>query len=145
MTYACRICGNSDNNIVHIAKEMMFGTRELSSYVECSRCGCLQSINIKGNAKYYNNCYYSFADDPEQNRSGPVKELLKSLRNRYAVTGRGVLGRFLYAKYPNKRLQLLSRIPLTEDLHVLDVGCGSGILLYNLHHSGFRNLLGIDP
>jgi len=42
-------------------------------------------------------------------------------------------------------LKALARIPLTKQSKILDVGCGSGTLLYLLYEAGFSNVLGVDP
>ena len=35
----CKICGNTDGNKIHAAREMLFGYREEFKYIECSKCG----------------------------------------------------------------------------------------------------------
>jgi SAM-dependent methyltransferase len=67
------------------------------------------------------------------------------LRNRFAVFDEGIVGRFLYHRYPNTALRSLSKINLKTDSHILDIGCGTGSLLYSLSMLGFKNLLGVDP
>jgi SAM-dependent methyltransferase len=76
----------------------------------------------------------------------PVKRFLRRMRDRYAVFGRGVLGRFLYRRFPNEPLRSLSGVSgLTPTSRILDVGCGSGSTLFTLREMGFQALLGIDP
>jgi hypothetical protein len=38
----CHVCGNSDRNKIHTAREMMFGSREQFVYLECAECGTVQ-------------------------------------------------------------------------------------------------------
>jgi hypothetical protein len=57
----CRICGNFDDNKIYTAREMMFGFRDEFDYIECSKCGCVQIVEIPKNInKYYPPNYYSY-------------------------------------------------------------------------------------
>ena len=64
MSESCRICGNSENNRKHIAREMMFGTRERFEYLECARCGTVQLIDVPDLSRYYPEDYYAHNDAP---------------------------------------------------------------------------------
>ncbi|MGH2506899.1 MAG: class I SAM-dependent methyltransferase, partial [Ktedonobacteraceae bacterium] len=127
-------------------REMMFGYRDEFPYFECSQCGCLQIAKIPFDiAKYYPKKYYSFqlVDDHPRERA---KMLAKKLRCRYAVYGRGLIGRTIWRMFPSAvALKSLRKLDIGESCRILDVGCGSGHLLYELHTAGFRNVLGIDP
>lgn len=144
---ACKICNNSHTNKSYEARELMLGYRDRFLYFQCSNCGCLQINEIPMNmSKYYPKEYYSYNQSPLEQFDNPVKKIVKNVRNRYAIFDKGPIGRFLYGKYPNEPLRSLSGvIGLTKDARILDVGCGSGALLYTLKESGFENLLGIDP
>ena len=49
-------------------KEMIFGFRDEFTYFECSKCGCLQIMQIPRNmGKYYPSNYYSFKKLDNQN------------------------------------------------------------------------------
>ncbi len=123
---------------------MMFGLRDEFDYLECSSCKCLQIIDVPASmSKYYPANYYSFASVPPRSRL--LKFLLK-LRNRYALSGRGFIGKLLHRYSPPKLpLSSLARLELDHDARILDVGCGRGLLLNALSDMGFVNLLGIDP
>ena len=70
MSAACRICGNASDNRAHVAREMMFGTRERFDYVECARCGCLQIRDVPADlSPYYPADYYSLAAPRRRRRS----------------------------------------------------------------------------
>jgi hypothetical protein len=57
---ACAICGNDADNRIFTAREMMFGLRESFDYLECSKCGCLQQLDVPEDlSRLYDN-YYSF-------------------------------------------------------------------------------------
>lgn len=57
---------------------------------------------------------------------------------------KGFFGRLAYQRYPAEFLRSISKAGLTEDSKILDVGCGSGSLLYTLKQTGFKNCLGVD-
>jgi SAM-dependent methyltransferase len=142
----CKICNNSEGNVIYEVKEMQFGLREKFSYFQCPECGCLQIAEVPSEiSKYYPSTYYSFLSSSPEKPQYPIIRPVKTLRNRYAVSGKGIAGRLIYKLFPAGKLRMLSRIGLTEDSTVLDVGCGSGTILYDLKELGFNHLLGVDP
>jgi SAM-dependent methyltransferase len=140
----CRICGSKDNNITYEIREMMIGLREKFLYFLCSSCGCLQIAEIPNSmSKYYPSSYYSFSNEPStENR---LMKWARRERARYAVFNEGAVGKLIYEKVPNLALRSLSTLRLMQDSRILDVGCGSGSVLYALRQIGFKTLLGIDP
>jgi SAM-dependent methyltransferase len=50
-----------------------------------------------------------------------------------------------YFYFPNGAMMSVRRLNLPSNARILDVGCGSGHLLLDLKHLGFRNLAGADP
>lgn len=142
----CKICNNSNENNMYEVKEMMFGFRDKFTYFQCSICGCLQIAEVPIDmSKYYPPNYYSFLLPSPQGSKKLIKRLIKNLRNQYAVLNKGVLGKYINTFFPNEILQTLSGIHLTENSAILDVGCGTGSLLYDLKEIGFKHLLGVDP
>jgi len=141
----CRICNNEIENKEFKVKEMMFGFEDVFDYFQCANCGCLQIKEIPENiSKYYPNNYYSFNVFPNKNKYN-IKKVIKFLRDYYAVFDKGLIGKLVYKKIPNEALRSLSKIKLSKNSKILDVGCGSGYLLFSLQTIGFKNLLGIDP
>lgn len=142
-TMVCRICSNSEGNIERRARENVYGLDEEYSYVECGRCGCMQIAEIPTDmGKYYPLDYPCFA---LEEMSHSYKAYFRRARNRYAVYGTGILGKFLYARYPQEALFSMRLLNLQPSWRILDVGCGIGALLYFLREMGFHNSLGIDP
>jgi SAM-dependent methyltransferase len=146
----CRICGNAEDNRDYQVREMMFGTRESFSYLECAKCGCLQIAVIPSDmSRYYPADYYSLRSfsPPAPRGSRPVREFLRRLRDRYAVLRRGLVGRILCALVPgpDKGLHMIGHVDLPARPRILDLGCGGGRLLLKLRAIGLKDLLGVDP
>ena len=142
---SCRICGCSENSGTHSAREMMYGSREEFLYFRCGRCGCLQIAEIPDDlSRHYPKDYCSFKPSLEKRFSNTFRNVFRLSRYRYAVLRTGLFGRVLHALAPKADLDKLSHIGLTENSRVLDVGCGSGSLLYKLRSIGMKNLLGVD-
>lgn len=142
----CRICNNPHENQVYQVREMMFGLRDVFTYFQCSRCGCLQIQGFPPDmSKYYPTGYSGFSLLPYEQFKNPIEHLVRTLRDSYAVLNKGTIGKFLFDIFPNGSLRSLSRVGITKRSKILDVGCGSGFVLYSLKNLGFQNLLGIDP
>lgn len=139
----CRICGNEQENKTYEIREMMFGYKDVFRYFQCSVCNCLQIREFPPNiSEYYPKNYYSFNSVAARNK---FKEFLISLRDRYAVYRKGLVGRILYTKFPSEELSCLNVTSVQKNTKILDVGCGTGTLLNSLYNLGIKNILGIDP
>lgn len=140
MTQTCRICGGAPG-ARHIAREMMYGSREEFAYFECAACGCLQIETVPGDlARHYPKAYYSLA-------GGLPKA--PSWRRRLAADwaydrSGGVLGWLAHALRPNAEMRLLGQLGLAKTDPILDVGCGNGARVARLVQHGFSNAEGID-
>jgi len=140
----CKICGNSENNKELKLKEMMFGFRDEFTYFECSKCGCLQIVEIPRNiGKYYPSNYYSFKKADKSRNF--LKQILRGKRDKYTLFRKGLVGKIISKKYPHLLFDMISRMEVNYNSKILDVGCGSGNFLYSLNKIGFKNLIGVDP
>jgi SAM-dependent methyltransferase len=144
----CKICGNEKENEIFQVKEMMFGTGELFDYFQCHNCGCLQIISIPTIIDYY----YSIDDYYSFNKVKSVRNRLtryfRIKRNKYLLFNKGRLGKLINNFFPHPGdsiFNVLKNIQLKKDYKTLDVGCGTGALLYYLKELGFKDLTGIDP
>ena len=142
----CRICGNSNNNQRYRVREMMFGYGDEFVYLQCSRCKCLQIAEIpRDMSKYYPQSYYSFSLDPRVKYKNPIISWIRRLGDYYTVMNRSIPGKLISSTSPNKKLSPLSRLKLSKQSKILEVGCGTGWRLYALREAGFHNVLGADP
>lgn len=142
----CKICNTSSETELFEVKEMMFGYRDKFIYFQCPHCECLQISEIPSDiSKYYPSNYYSFNANNVHGLKSTIKGIIRKIRNNYAFNNKGFIGKIIYIYYPNYVLKLMSEIKLNKENSILDVGCGSGALLYDLKELGFKKLLGVDP
>ncbi len=151
----CRVCG-ARVEPAFVAREMMLGLRDAFEYVECIECGCLQIASLPDDMdRYYGDAYYTHTQSAkgrardvlpvggsERSRGVRIGRALRRFRTRIRLRA-GTPGRLL----PGRRHGRIGWIRRTEtdlDDRILDVGCGSGRLLWRLHAMGFDRLTGID-
>jgi SAM-dependent methyltransferase len=140
MTLVCRICGGAPG-ARHVAREMMYGTREKFGYFECAACGCLQIETVPADlARHYPKAYYSLAGRPPK---PPSWRRRLAADWAYDRSG-GLLGWFMHAVKPNAELRVLGELGIAKDDAILDVGCGNGARVARLVQHGFANAEGID-
>jgi SAM-dependent methyltransferase len=123
----------------------MFGSGEKFDYFACADCGCLQIVQVPQDlSRFYPASYYSFNFQSLSRHW--LKSWLAGRRDFWAATGFGLLG-FLLNKMVAARPEVasLGGIPTRKEMHILDVGCGRGVLLDILHRAGVGRLEGIDP
>lgn len=112
----CKICGNTKDNKVFKAKEMMFGTGDCFDYIECSNCGCLQISQVPDNlGDYYPKNYSS------HNLSKPnfIKGYIIRKRDSYAFFKKSILGKYIYQKRPNEFLSALGDVHMDFNSKIL--------------------------
>jgi SAM-dependent methyltransferase len=143
----CRICMFSGASPVFTAREMMFGLKDEFVYFQCAKCQCLQISEFPSDmSRYYQQDYYSLSQSPENLYSNPVVSWARRKRDRSIVLSSGLWGKLIQLFYPAEDdLSSLSRLGLTRNKRIVDVGCGTGFLLYFLKEAGFDNVLGLEP
>lgn len=139
----CRVCdcaeGVSETNVR--LSETMFGTGEAFDYFKCPACGCLQiSSPPTDMSTYYPDNYYSFSPSSH----GLGASMKSWLRTYLALNGPSALfqGRDWYERADLKSLR---DAKVTTSMKILDVGCGSGVLIADLKDVGFQHVIGVDP
>lgn len=141
----CKICGNSINNKIHIATEMMYGMKDKFTYIECDECGCLQIEKTPSNlSNYYPTNYYSYQFKLDTKQK--IKLLIKSFLIGQRLTSSGLYNKLFSAYQGYSFLDFIcNNNYLQKNTKVLDVGCGTGALLLQLKYLGFKYLKGVDP
>ncbi len=139
----CRICGNSKNNSNYKIREMLFGTREVFEYFQCSKCHCLQIKEFPKNlAEHYPKNYLSY----DLKKENFLKEYLNSRRDGSAMGKKSLLGNFLLTLIGDPPyIKRLKNAEIKINDNIVDVGCGHGSLIYRMKNAGFENVFGIDP
>ena len=139
----CKICSNSSNNSLLKVKEMYFGTRQEFEYLECSKCGTLQIINLPADySVHYPKEYFTY----NQKHENKIKAIFNKYRDQSAFGIRSVPGDLLLRKFGEP--VYVTRLKNAEaglSSRILDVGCGKGILLHKMRESGFIYSEGVDP
>ncbi len=136
-------------------RENMFGISEDFDYSVCADCGSIALISVPQDmTRYYPGNYYSVGLDPERAMGAPGVRQFARLVVGSVLWGRGVLSGMATAAIPRRQLRTLvsvlgsiRRAGLVNgrDTRVLDVGCGSGMLVFALGLAGVRNVIGVDP
>lgn len=139
----CIVCGELANYKEYVVREMMFGTKDQFTYLECSNCGCLQIKQVPSDlSKYYPKNYYSF----KTTKLKSFKSYLISLRDKHSIGFNNLIGKILAKYFPAPfYLKVFKVINAKRDWKILDIGSGAGEKLLALKRIGFKNLLGIDP
>ena len=147
------LCCDGQNSRIFVAREMMFGFRDEFRYQECLDCGSLHLLDVPADlSRYYPRHYLSFGPhqgSPQLPKSA-VRRWLAALRNSGQVLRKPAVGALLAWLHPRPDFRGLASMlrhvhGLALNSPVLDVGCGTGALLFRLASAGFTNLWGIDP
>jgi SAM-dependent methyltransferase len=136
-------------------RENMFGIEEDFDYAVCAGCGSLTLISIPEDmSSYYPTNYYSVDLDPEQALGAPGVRQFAQLVIGSVLWGRGVLSGTATALIPRRQLRTLVSVLSSirraglvngRKSRVLDVGCGSGMLVFALGLAGVKDVTGVDP
>jgi SAM-dependent methyltransferase len=145
----CKICGNAENNKIHIAQERMFGFGGDFEYLECSNCNCIQLLNIPRDlGKYYpQDQYYSLSSGEKFTNKKSLSNTIRQMQSDYLLFGkRKFIGNLLSIGYSSHDyFNWLKKVHANYNTEILDVGCGGGELLFRMRRNGFKNLTGNDP
>lgn len=143
----CVACAQESDGPVFAAREMYFGTRERFDYLECPHCGTVQIVAVPADLpRHYPQGYYSYKSAKPKATSS-VERYLRRMRTVAWLGNGGGIAR-LFARLSKRRpryLDWFEGLGLRPDSRIVDVGCGSGDLLLQLHRDGFEHLRGLDP
>ncbi|GIV20866.1 MAG: putative methyltransferase [Armatimonadota bacterium] len=147
MHFQCLWCHSTAMARTFVAQERLFGIEGEFEYAECAQCGSLQILQPPEDlSRYYPPQYDAYNTLPDAYYRG-LLGIIRAWRDRTVATGKGVLGRLVLLVHPQQdpRVRSIRLLNLSPGARVLDVGCGSGLLLLILYQVGFRNVEGIDP
>ncbi len=152
---SCPACSAASLNVVLAVRENMFGIEEQFDYFVCDRCGTLALISIPEDmSSYYPTNYYSVDLDPERALGAPGVRQFAQLVIGSVLWGRGALSGIATALIPRRQLRTLVSVLSSiraaglvngRKTRVLDVGCGSGMLVFALGLAGVQDVTGVDP
>jgi SAM-dependent methyltransferase len=148
-TMECLVCGASEHQRRFTAREQLFATKEAFDYFQCASCGSLQINPIPPDiGRYYPSDYYSLAaaDEPIPSLNG-LKRFVRAARTDYYINHVNLVG-WAIDKIAHRYFDLeweWFRGHVSTRSHILDIGCGYGGLLRQMHWRGFRHLTGVDP
>jgi len=147
----CDFCGRDDTDLVFEVYSEVTGRREKFNIVRCRNCDlCYVNPRLPKEIilKYYpEDNYYSYKcfEDCKKISFKKVKEIAIEFIGNYPKisSGKGLidlLGKLIALMVKNS---ISVVIPYKEDANVLDIGCGSGELLFFLKKHGF-NTYGVE-
>lgn len=151
----CPVCASVSRADVLAVRENMFGIQENFDYSVCGTCRSLVLVAIPEDmGSYYPTNYYSVDLDPERALGAPGVRQFARLVIGSALWGRGVVSGTATSVIPRRQLRTLvsvlhsiRRAGLSngKKTRILDVGCGSGMLVFALGLGGLKDVTGVDP
>lgn len=141
MALTCRICSSTGDFNEYTVREMLYGTRETFDYFQCSCCRCLQIKEFPHDlSRYYPDDYYSkninFEEIVKQRK---VRRNIESLTQYLSNPALSKL------RFKDLNLNIIPFMKMGKNDRILDVGCGTGRLIYIMKEAGFLNVYGTDP
>lgn len=142
MKTVCGICGNADNNNVHIVKERIFNKGDEFHYLECARCKSWIMVDDIELGEWYPKNYNPY--------------LKKNIDNLWIRLKRYFLIEYIiWNKHRNfNKIMKLDNVDILfkrlcgtrikKSSSVLDVGCANGHWLDVLADMGWKNITGVD-
>lgn len=151
----CPACLSDSRAEVLAVRENMFGIAERFDYSVCGNCGSLALISIPPDmASYYPKNYYSVDLDPERALGTLGVRQFAQVVIGSVLWGGGLLAGIAAAAIPRRQLRTLVSVLRSirraglihgKGTRVLDVGCGSGMLVFALGLAGVKDVTGVDP
>ena len=151
----CPACLSALRANVLRVRENMFGITKEFNYSVCAGCGSLALMSIPDDmSPHYPTDYYSVDLDPERALGAPGVRQFARLVIGSVLWGRGVVSGTATAVIPRRQLRTLVSVLRSirraglvngKRTRVLDVGCGSGMLVFALGLAGMRDVTGVDP
>jgi SAM-dependent methyltransferase len=151
----CVACGSNEVSERLRVREFMFGTGESFPYDVCASCGSVRLAEVPTDlSPYYPEDYYSVDLDPERILGRPPVRQFTATMASSVLFGSGRAANAARAMIARRQFHTLlsllgsvraAGLPRGRQTSVLDVGCGSGVLLYALALGGMTSVTGVDP
>ena len=151
----CPACCSAPGAGRIVVRENMFGIKEEFDYSVCAACGTLALISIPEDmGSYYPTNYYSVDLDPERALGAPGVRQFAQLVIGSVLWGRGMIAGAATTIIPRRQLRTMVSVLRSirqaglvhgKNTRVLDVGCGSGMLVFALGLAGVTDVTGVDP
>lgn len=142
---ACRICSSETISLNLKVREMMFGTRSVYNYFECSECGTVQIETPVTNPELlYPSNYYSFNYEKTSKWQNIIKMFLYKKSVAHYIGKGGISGKIYTSLRPNGEASSIAQY-LNPESKILDIGCGTGIFIKALSALKYNHPVGIDP
>jgi SAM-dependent methyltransferase len=152
---SCPLCARGTGAAPLDVAEMMFGWDESFTYLTCAECGTVWLPEVPDDlGRYYPEDYYSVDTDPEHALGRPgVRQFASAVArsvlfgsSRLASTARRAVRMRQFHSYVTVLEGIAAAgMPKGKETRVLDVGCGSGIMIYALALAGVKAPMGVDP
>lgn len=140
-TESCRACFSNKIQREFYSPNMRSPKREKYLYFQCADCDSISLSEIPENLSVHYVDYLSFKPiEPDSFFRKWCKHILYKQWPFLSPLASSLLNRSSDLAHIS-----LSRINVSKEAKILDVGCGSGQFLSELSELGFKNLIGIDP
>jgi len=151
----CPVCLSTPRTELLTVRENMFGIKADFDYAVCADCGSLALTSIPEDmADFYPTNYYSVDLDPERALGAPGVRQFARLVIDSVLWGRGMVSGTATVLIARRQLRTLVSVLRSirraglvngRQTRVLDVGCGSGMLVFALGLAGVQDVTGVDP
>jgi SAM-dependent methyltransferase len=140
--FPCRVCSNIDQNQTLLCRNFRNVHSEFFTYIQCACCHSLSITTIPPNMGDYYRNYYSF--HPFSLTHYSFKTFLHRSLFRNPQSLGPIIPIFLRDSY-DLAYKAITPLLRNKQMRILDVGCGSGKIVFDLVSAGYKNAMGIDP
>ena len=137
----CKICGNCTGKRMKVKDRLL--NEKYFNYFYCKKCGTIQLVDDVNVGDYYPDNYYSYITINKRFFIPGIicKIALLICTNLHDLPF--LLKKIFYRVFPMSMTLYQTNVRL--DAKILDVGGGNGLMASWWGHSGFKNVMSIDP
>lgn len=135
----CNLCGNNDYDLLFENYDRLHKKPGIFNIVKCKNCELVYlNPRPRNTGKYYPDDYVPHNLPKEAFPESLTSKFINS--KKYYKKNKSIIDRFFASIFE----RIYNPIPCCYSGRVLDIGCGSGIGLYNLKKHGWH-VYGLDP